>query len=199
MLGGFSHGSAGIAWALHELAGEFDDRDLRELAGRAVDFDRRLYVPADGAWRDLRPEMAGTDAYPALWCHGAAGIGMSRLLIHRGRPDERLADEARAAVALVRRHGFGHNHSLCHGDFGALALLDLADRTWPGSGGHDEHAGAVVRDISETGLRCGLSNGIRMPGLMLGAAGTSLSLLRLAAPADVPAVTWLEPPRGEDG
>ncbi|GAA2891947.1 lanthionine synthetase [Actinoplanes cyaneus] len=199
MLGGFSHGSAGTAWALYELASEFGDRDLRELADRAVGFDRRLYVPADGAWRDLRPEMAGTEAYPALWCHGAAGIGLSRLLIHRIRPDERLAAEARAAVALVRRHGFGHNHSLCHGDFGALALLDLADRAWPGAGGHDDRAGAVVRDIAGTGLRCGLGNGIRMPGLMLGAAGAGLSLLRLAAPADVPAVAWLEPPRGEHG
>ncbi|MFI1987733.1 type 2 lanthipeptide synthetase LanM family protein [Actinoplanes sp. NPDC020271] len=195
MLGGFSHGSAGVAWALHELAAEFADRDLRELAGRAVDFDRRLFVPADGAWRDLRPEMAGAEAYPALWCHGAAGIGLSRALIHRIRPDETLAAEVHAAVSLVRRHGFGHNHSLCHGDFGALALLDLADRGWPGSAGHDDRAATVVRDIAGTGLRCGLSGSIRMPGLMLGAAGAGLSLLRLAAPAGVPAVTWLEPPR----
>jgi type 2 lantibiotic biosynthesis protein LanM len=195
MLGGFSHGSAGIAWPLYALAEEFGDAALGELAGRAVDFDRRLYVPAAGAWRDLRPEMAGVDGYPALWCHGAAGIGLSRLLIQRHHRDDRLAREAAAAVALVSAHGFGLNHSLCHGDSGALALLDLAERTGSGPAGHDGLAGAVVRDIEDGGVRCGLAGGLDMPGLMLGSAGVCLSLLRLAWPQDVPAVSWLEGPR----
>ncbi len=198
MLGGFSHGSAGIAWPLYALAEEFGDGALRELAGRAVDFDRRLYVPSVGAWRDLRPEMADSDGYPALWCHGAAGIGLSRLLIQRHHRDDQLAREASAAVALVSTHGFGLNHSLCHGDFGALALLDLAERTGAGPTGHDAFAGGVVRDIRDGGVRCGLTGGIEMPGLMLGSAGACLGLLRLAWPQDVPAVCWLESPRDRD-
>jgi type 2 lantibiotic biosynthesis protein LanM len=195
MLGGFSHGSAGIAWSLHELADEFDDAALRDVADRAVAFDRRLYVPAAGAWRDLRPEMAGTESYPALWCHGAGGIGLSRLLMLQRHGDEALAEEARAAVDLVAAHGFGHNHSICHGDFGALALLELAEQTWGKPVGHAGRAGAVIRDIAAKGLRCGLTDGIWMPGLMLGAAGALLGLLRLASPSDVPEVAWLQPPR----
>lgn len=194
VLGGFSHGSSGIAWPLYALAEEFGDRSLRELAGRATRFDRDLYVPADGAWRDLRPEMAGTGGYPALWCHGAAGIGLSRLLIARHHDDPRLAGEARAALSLVAGHGFGHNHSLCHGDFGALALFDLAARAGLDDGAYPGLAGAVLRDIEERGVRCGLTGGIRMPGLMLGAAGVGLGLLRLAFPGRVPSVSWLEMP-----
>ncbi len=142
--------------------------------------------------------MADVDGHPALWCHGAAGIGLSRLLIQRHHRDEQLTQEARAAVALVSTHGFGHNHSLCHGDFGALALLDLAERTGAGQAGHDALAGSVVRDIQDSGVRCGLTGGLEMPGLMLGSAGVCLSLLRLAWPQDVPVVSWLESPRDRD-
>nr|ACR33053.1 actagardine modification enzyme [Actinoplanes garbadinensis] len=194
LLGGFSHGAAGIAWPLHRLATELGDPSLRELARRAVQFDRDLYVPAAGAWRDLRPEMAGTDSYPALWCHGAAGIGLSRLLIAQHDQDTRLAAEATAALDLVGAHGFGHNHSICHGDFGALALFDLAARTGFDPGRHDAAAAAVTADIAANGARCGLVGDIHMPGLMLGAAGICLSLLRIAHPAQVPAVAWLQPP-----
>lgn len=198
MLGGFSHGSAGVAWPLFVLADESGDSSLRDLAQRAVDFDRNLYVPSDGAWCDLRPEMADTAAYPALWCHGAGGIGLSRLLMLRHRNDEHLLAEAQAAMALVAANGFGHNHSLCHGDFGSLALFDLAERVLPegaaASPGHDALAGMVVRDVHERGVLSGLAGGIQMPGLMLGVAGACLSLLRVAWPADVPAVAWLEMP-----
>jgi lantibiotic modifying enzyme len=91
-------------------------------------------------------------------------------------------------------HGFGHNHSVCHGDFGALALFDLAARTGFDTGRHDAAAAAVTADIAANGARCGLVGDIHMPGLMLGAAGICLSLLRIARPAQVPAVAWLQPP-----
>ncbi|MFY1697374.1 MULTISPECIES: type 2 lanthipeptide synthetase LanM family protein [unclassified Solwaraspora] len=196
LLGGFSHGAAGIAWPLYRLAAEFDDQSLHELASRAVDFDRALYVPADGAWRDLRPEMAGTGSYPALWCHGGAGIGLSRLLILRDhrQGDSGLIAEADAALSLVAAKGFGLNHSVCHGDFGALSLFDLAERVLPAPGRYERLTASVVGDIATNGMRCGLVGDIYMPGLMLGAAGICLGLLRLAYPAEVPAIAWLETP-----
>ncbi|MFH8973386.1 type 2 lanthipeptide synthetase LanM family protein [Streptomyces sp. NPDC017890] len=207
-LGGFSHGSAGIAWALSELADLFGSTDLRELSAKAVEFDRRLFVPEQGRWRDLRQEQGITSdrqqEQAGWWCNGGVGIGLSRLLMSRGEPDERMLDEARVALETAQDWGFGHNHSLCHGDFGNLELFTLAARTLPDAdrAAHwrrtAEHiAQATLTRIDETGVRSGVPGApVDVPGMMIGTAGVCMGLMRLAAPERVPSVLWLQPPAG---
>lgn len=179
LLGGLSHGAAGVAAALAH-AGHPD------AAARALGYDRSLFRPAEANWVDLR--RPGRCA--VTWCHGAPGIGLSRLLLRDALgPDDLLAGEITTAVRTTLAAGFGRNHSLCHGDLGNLDLLLAAA---PGSAGAP--AAAVLRDGLAEGWRCANPAMLASPELMTGLSGIGLGLLRLAAPDRVPSVLLLAPP-----
>ena len=144
-LTGFAHGNAGIAWALGELADLTGEARFRTAERAAVAYERSLFSAEAKNWPDLRDlRRPGADAGPtanpeasfmAAWCHGAAGIGLARIL-SLGRLDEPATRaEIEAALETTLARGFGDNHSLCHGDLGNLEPLlqageRLADPRW---------------------------------------------------------------------
>src|SRR5262249_36920233 len=133
------------------------------------------------------------------WCHGAPGIGMARLAALAHLDDTAVRAEIHVALRNTLRHGFGHNHSLCHGDLGNLDLFLLAGEHLGAPGGSAEayrHGAAVLEDIRNHGYRCGVPDRVETPGLMTGLAGIGYGLLRLADPQRVPSVLTLAPPAG---
>jgi type 2 lantibiotic biosynthesis protein LanM len=120
-LAGFAHGSSGIAWALDRLSAVTGIDAFAERASSALDYERTLFSQAEGNWRDARPgrrpaeEADSQTKFSTAWCHGAAGVGLSRLQSIR-QPTPSLLEDLEAAVRTTRRTGFGLNHSLCHGD-----------------------------------------------------------------------------------
>lgn len=198
-LGGLSHGTAGIAWALLQLAHETGEERFLEAGRRALIYDRSLYVPEAATWRDLRQET-GTGI--SAWCHGSAGIGLSRLLLEPFVRDDALEGEQRVALEHVARSGFGISHCLCHGDLGNLEIaLALARRL--GRRDLEPRVAAHLALIVERG-RAGLPWKSGMPGrdvdimnLFMGLAGTGYGLLRFADWARVPSVLALEGPACE--
>ncbi|HWI70871.1 MAG TPA: lanthionine synthetase LanC family protein, partial [Baekduia sp.] len=79
---GLAHGAAGVAWALGALAEETGDERFGEAVGVARAYERSWFQPVRSGWPDLRPE-GGPAVCPALWCHGATGIGLGRLALYR--------------------------------------------------------------------------------------------------------------------
>jgi len=77
LLTGFSHGAAGIAYALVRLAAATDDRSFLDAAAEANDYERSVYDAAAKNWPDYRTE--DRRVFSASWCHGAPGIGLARL------------------------------------------------------------------------------------------------------------------------
>jgi type 2 lantibiotic biosynthesis protein LanM len=204
-LTGFSHGVAGIGWALLELAAATGDSRFRRAALDAFEYERSTFQPRLGNWPDLRYydlegwPLAGQELpeiFPA-WCHGAAGIALSRVAALRHADLPELRDDLRQAVRVVLERGFGHNQSLCHGDLGNLDILLAAarfldDGELARQGGRI--AGSVLAGAQRDGWRCGISYGAETPGLMAGLAGIGYGLLRLAAPETVPSLLLLETP-----
>ncbi|MBE9199441.1 MULTISPECIES: type 2 lanthipeptide synthetase LanM family protein [unclassified Nodularia (in: cyanobacteria)] len=201
-LAGFSHGAAGIALALLELAAFTGDTRFRTAALDAIAYERTLFDIPEGNWLDQRdvesPGQAVNDhAFMTAWCHGAPGIGLARL---RGLPhldNDKIRAEINTALKNTLAQGFGSNHSLCHGDLGNLELLlqaslTLDDPQWKTE--VDRLAAVILESIDQQGWLCGVPLGVETPGLMTGLAGIGYGLLRLAAPQDVPSVLSLEPP-----
>jgi type 2 lantibiotic biosynthesis protein LanM len=203
-LAGFSHGAAGIAWALLELAAVSGEARFREAALAGIAYERSLFSPAAGNWPDLRglgPEdPAHADeapSYMTAWCHCAPGIGLARLLSLPHLDDAATRAEIDVAVRTTLAQGFGQGHSLCHGDLGNLDFLLQASRL-------PEHAALrrKVRHLAAATLSSGEANGwicgtparVESPGLLVGLAGIGYGLLRLAEPARVPSVLALAPP-----
>ncbi|HEY8022099.1 MAG TPA: type 2 lanthipeptide synthetase LanM, partial [Thermoanaerobaculia bacterium] len=202
-LTGVSHGASGFAWALGELYGATGDARFREVAAGALAFEAALYSPKAMNWPDLRMPLAADGEeeppprYMAAWCHGACGIGLTRLQLLRHLDDPAIADDARNALETTLRYGFGSNHCLCHGDLGSLELLlEASRRLGEPRWAKELHSktSSTLASIEEFGFLCGIPLRVETPGLMDGLAGIGYGMLRLAAPDRVPSVLSLEPP-----
>ncbi|MGE8020635.1 type 2 lanthipeptide synthetase LanM family protein [Peribacillus frigoritolerans] len=196
-LTGFSHGAAGIAWALLELAELTGHEHFRKTAIAAIDYERSLFSRKEGNWPDLREIVNSKQSFSTTWCHGAPGIGLSRLYILRYLDDKEIYPEINAALRNTLSHGFFENHSLCHGDLGNLELLvqareKLNDKKW--NSRINDITAKILNSIENNGLLCGNPLKVEAPGLMTGIAGIGFGLLRLAEPSRVPSVLMLEPP-----
>lgn len=205
-LTGFSHGAAGIAWALLELSSLTSEKRFKTAALAAIEYERSLFCAEMGNWPDLRDftdtVLADNDkqliSKTTAWCHGATGIGLARLRCLRHIDDADIQTEIYTALDTTLRHGFGSNHSLCHGDLGNLELFLQASQTlddpqWKMQ--VDRLSAIILESIDQHGWLCGVPMGIETPGLMTGLAGIGYQLLRLAEPERVPSVLVLEPPK----
>ena len=76
-LNGFSHGAAGIAYALCRLHAVTRDPNYLEAARGLVEFERSSFSVEQGDWPDLR--QSGPPRFVAAWCHGAPGIALGRI------------------------------------------------------------------------------------------------------------------------
>lgn len=207
-LGGFSHGGAGIGVALLMLARATGDTRFRDAARASFAYDRTLFDPSMNNWQDLRSLTTGAASATAgaaaqvkgfmvTWCHGAPGIGLSRLLTLAELGDEVTASEIDVAIRTTLAAGFGFSHSLCHGDLGNLELLQAAAMVTADAAAvtlHRTYGGAICRSIAANGPMCGVPLHVETPGLMTGLSGIGYGLLRMAYPDRVPSVLGLQPP-----
>lgn len=192
-LTGFSHGAAGAVWALRHLAARTGDDRWEEAAQAARLFEDRWFDAARGNWADLRkPEHSGS--FMTAWCHGAAGVALSRL-VHQeptSLSPARLEPQTQAAVRATRHQIIAllqqsdTDFSLCHGLSGlADIMLEVANRTGD-SQARDvavQVAGAGAALYAEPGRAWPTALGTgRSPSLMLGTAGIGLFYLRLIDP-----------------
>ena len=157
-----------------------------------------------GNWQDLREtnahgfqSSAGRIQYPAAWCHGAPGIGLSRLFLPGQGEDEQTRAEVDVAVKTTLSQAFGQNHSLCHGDLGSLELVLEAAEVLNKpllAGRARQIASDVLQGITDHGWLCGVPMRVETPGLMVGLAGIGYGLMRAAEPRRFPSILMLEPP-----
>ena len=111
-LSGFAHGAAGIAWALLQVAELTDKEVFRTTAQAAIDYERTLFNPETGNWRDLRTRGKGLpgktgESVMSAWCHGAAGIGLARLSTGLQLDGNEARREIDTALNTTIREGSG--------------------------------------------------------------------------------------------
>lgn len=202
-LTGFSHGNAGIVYSLLKLVEQNYDPRFFSAVQEALAYERSLFLPELGNWRDLReipPGMRDDDGIPptmVAWCHGAAGIGLARLATLPALDDAQVRAEIETAVQTTLAMGFHFNHSLCHGALGNMETLLFASKRLGEEKCYKANQFAqtsILHSIEQLGFISGAPRGIETVGLMTGLAGMGYELLRLAYPEAVPSVLTLEPP-----
>jgi lantibiotic modifying enzyme len=189
-LTGFSHGTAGIGWALVQLFQATGESRFCHAAEQAFQYERSFYNAEAENWPDFRDYLrppGSPPAYGMAWCHGAPGIALSRLRAWRFGGSQ-LRDEAEIAIRTTSRalessaavHG---GFSLCHGCAGNADVLLEASR---------ELAAPDLRQIAENiGQRgidsferqrwpwpCGIPGAGESTSLMLGTSGIGYFYLR---------------------
>lgn len=203
-LTGLSHGVSGIAYALLRLHEAVEDPAFLTTARGAYAYEDTQFDAVQGNWLDLRDGQFDGNRnrhIPVYWCHGAAGILLSRAAAMRLDPAR--ADRHRDAVSVAAAttqtaltsalQDKEHDTTICHGTAGLLEALQVAAMAL-----NDQDLNTVAVDgglallkLHETGQDwpSGVFGGGANPSLMVGDAGIGYTFLRLALPAVLPAVT----------
>lgn len=208
-LTGFSHGAAGIAWALLELSAATGEARFRDAAERGFAYERQWFSRANENWPDFRADTGSpTDqpGYMVAWCHGAPGIGLSRLRAYELTGEPVTRSEAEAAMRTTMRtltdpnYGAQFDFTLCHGRAGNAELFATAAQVLG-----DPTARAVAEGVGRYGIEtyrrkdlpwpCGVPNGGETPNLMLGIAGIGHFYLRLYDAENIPSILIPRPRR----
>ena len=201
-LTGLAHGAAGIGWSLLELGNATGADEMIEAAHHAFRYENRWFRPAEDNWPDFREED-GDDAPACVgWCHGAPGIGLTRLrAVELGydayRTDAEAAMRTTRSSLADRDAWIDGDFSLCHGHGGLGEILRYGSRVLD-----QPELAELVSEAATVGSArfadepaswpCGVRRGSN-PSLMIGLAGIGYFFLGLADPA-LPSVLLVRPP-----
>jgi type 2 lantibiotic biosynthesis protein LanM len=183
-LTGFSHGAAGISYALVRLYHLTGNRSYLDAALEGIEFERAVYSESHGNWPDLRSrDAADPTGFPVKWCHGASGIALARLGCMPLAVIPGVEREISAGLETTREHYLKDADFLCCGNLGRtetfLVAADVTgDSAWRQLGA--EGAARVIRRATRNGgFRVFASAESYNPGFFQGTAGIGYQLLRL--------------------
>jgi type 2 lantibiotic biosynthesis protein LanM len=199
-LTGYSHGAAGIAQALVRLSAATGAKKFSDAAREAIDWENRSFHFAKTNWTDYRQpienatEQSSRNRFMTAWCHGAAGIGLSRLEILKNISSTEIEHDVLRALATTRKVVNSKTDYLCCGNFGRLELLMNASQ-------HLTDSSLAQEALKSAGMllqRARASGGYRYhpaigytPGFFQGISGIGYQMLRMTHPELIPSVLTL--------
>lgn len=194
-LTGFSHGAAGIAYALLRLYAVTKDQAYLQAFKEGIAYERSVFSTAAANWPDLRQHQP---RFMVTWCHGAPGIALARLGSLSIYQTEEIYQDVEVALQTTQKYGLQGVDHLCCGNFGRIEVLLVAaqklSRPQLLETAQKKAAWVVARadKVSAYQLFNNLPNSLYNPGFFQGTAGIGYELLRLAYPEVLPAVLLWE-------
>jgi lantibiotic modifying enzyme len=195
----FSHGTAGVAYFLATLAGETKDRAFVDAAIRGARYLQSVATPTDGGGRRIfHNDPDGRELFYLSWCHGPVGTARLFQRLSTVTGDRTWFDYVpKLAQGIVdsgvpqRSAGFWNNISQCCGNCG---VSDFFATMYSLTG--EEPYLAFARRVADDTLDRATAEGdglkwvqaenrvspnvvLAQTGLMQGAAGVGLAMLRL--------------------
>jgi type 2 lantibiotic biosynthesis protein LanM len=196
MIAGFSHGLSGVTYALSRLYKLTDYKENISIIDNLIQIENNYYNDDIENWIDLRREdNSNLDETPIHWCHGAVGIGLSRL---RCKEIIDTSSDIDKALEVVRKKGlYRDSDCLCHGNLGNIELLLEVYKENGDLNLYNEainRAKEIIRESKwrKEGYKNGIGQEFDSPGLMLGLSGIGYEMLRLLNPTKYPSILLLE-------
>lgn len=217
---GFSHGVAGTGFVFLQLGHYFQNEAFYWLAEQAFVYENYFYSSEHNNWPDFRrgailPDKrteyrhryeAGdydyfiTPNFMNAWCHGAAGVGLSRICALQLLKKTKYLKDLESAVDLTvytdiintNPHG---SYTLCHGSGGNAELFIEAYNAFSDPSMFSLGATIAQKAIeyreAHGGYRSGYADFDDFQediSLFLGSTGVGYFFLRVYAPKEVPSV-----------
>ncbi|OGT22789.1 MAG: hypothetical protein A3C55_04100 [Gammaproteobacteria bacterium RIFCSPHIGHO2_02_FULL_42_13] len=193
---GVSHGVSGMRWALSIFYEQhLSHQTVKNWIINASKYERNCYVDKKKNWPDFRTNHL---SFITAWCHGAPGIGLSKLDMPVRWHDDAVSTEIKAAINTTIQQGFKGYYNLCHGHLGNFDFLwEAILKNYHTK--EDKKIWAICTSILQTLAKgtypCDTPMNIITPGLMMGECGIASLMLRLIAPEQMPMILRLEVPR----
>jgi len=218
---GFSHGAAGIGFVFLELGRYLNNDAFYWMAKQAFLYESNFYDVEKKNWLDLRKGIYNDEDYDKhskafrngdydffkeggsmnAWCHGAAGLGLSRLRAWELLRDKAYSREAEAAIEKTVMSDVDSDRELetrsfilCHGSGGNADLFLEAYRTFGDPKYYDLAARVGTNGLEANQKFKKYISGYRDAGkdedisFFMGNAGIGHFYLRLADPLKVPSI-----------
>lgn len=196
MLTGFSHGAAGIAYALLRLYAVTGDKAVLAAAQEGIAYEDSRFVEEAGNW--WGSQIDEQPAFGTSWCHGAPGILLGRIGGLAVLDNDDIRRDIEVAIHTTQALAVQGVDHLCCGSLGRadvllvaanrLSRLDLAEvaNTWA------LQIVARTQDSGTFALPLRLPKDLYTPGLFQGTAGIGYELLRITNPEMLPSVLLWE-------
>jgi len=189
---GFAHGLAGIVFALDQYARATGDHQYQPLIEQALALETKQF--ADHSWPHA---LEGPRRTFKSWCHGTAGILMTRAATGALDPGRFKTDALTQVLEKLSQRGQADHW--CCGNFGIAEALSYIGKQ--ANLPEAQNKGSVLlEETLERGLKGGFfrlqssigENFCFSPSLFRGTAGIGYSLLRLAHPGELPCILAFE-------
>ena len=189
---GFAHGLAGIVFALDQYGRAIDDRQYLPVVEQALALESGRF--ADHSWPNM---LHGPRRTFKNWCHGTAGILMTRAATGALKPERLAPDELAHLLENVSQRGQADHW--CCGNFGIAEALNYIGQKANLLEARKKSA-VLLEESLERGLKSGFfrlqssigENFCFSPSLFRGTAGLGYSLLRFAYPGELPCILAFE-------
>ncbi|HEX7239149.1 MAG TPA: lanthionine synthetase LanC family protein [Longimicrobiaceae bacterium] len=195
---GFAHGSSGIAYALLEVHRRTRDERFREAALETFAHERALFREHLMDWPDHREQP--DEKVMTSWCHGAPGVGLSRLgALHdlREEDESEVVGDLLAALRKTAQRVTRTSDNLCCGNFGRMDFLLEAGRRLGNASLERQAQAAALQRVASAEKHPfvvpehGADGEHFRTGLWQGTPGIGYQLLRLDDPARFPSLLLL--------
>ena len=193
LLTGFSHGAAGIAYALARAAAVTGREDFLAAAREAVRYENSQFSVEQANWLDHRELPESAAGMPLCsWCHGAPGILLGRAAGLPWLDDGEIRTDLERGAAAIRAHRIEFIDQLCCGNLGRAEILGAAGTL----AGRPEWLEAGRRLSARVAARAGRAENFGVnwrggpfhAGFFQGVTGIGYHFLRLAHPERHPCV-----------
>jgi type 2 lantibiotic biosynthesis protein LanM len=200
-LTGFSHGAAGMSFALLRLYAATGNEEFLAAAEEGMAYERDVFDQTAQNWPHFGAFSPGSEVVCwNTWCHGSPGIGLGRLGSLPMLPLSEVQAEVDIALRTSQKNGIsdGWLDHLCCGNMGRVELLVVAsqklqdDRLLRAARQHGTKVVKAAIQNGSYGLQSHLSDNVHSPSFYKGAAGVGYQLLRLVNPNFMPSVPLWE-------
>lgn len=196
LLTGFSHGAAGIAYALLRLYKASGETAFLEAAEEAIAYERSVFIPELGNWPDYRQSFPkDKPVCMCSWCHGATGIGLARLGGLDVLDTPEIRQDIEAAINTTKQQKLTAIDHLCCGNMGRVEFLLTASRKLSRPDLLEDAMQIASQVVARAKQKGHFGYGPILtfhPGFFQGASGIGYQLLRLAYPDQLPSVLLWE-------
>lgn len=192
---GFSHGAAGIAYALLQLYAVTQNEAFLTAAIDGINYERSVFSPTAANWPDFRAfaQQNGQPSFAVSWCHGATGIGLARLGSWSIFKTNEIEQDIEIALQTTQKYSLQDVDCVCCGNFGRIELLQVAAEKLSRPNlkliAEQRTTWAVNWAEKSGGYKLpNLPNSVFSPSFFQGTSGIGYELLRLAYPELLPSV-----------